>query len=271
MRELGVERLSLFRRLAARPAARPRRGQRGRACLLRPAGRRAARGRASSPGFASTTGTCRRRCRTRAAGSTATWPAGSPTMPRLIARRFGDRVRRFATFNEPSVFTLFGYGFAWHPPGLDRSGGPAPGHPSREPGAWRGRRCPARPAPHGVARRHSQRAAGRPARRRRPRTARGRACSTNIGTWPFPSRSSSGAIRPRTGACRWSPMCSKATWSASAGRSTGSVSITTRRSTPRPMRARRSASPGRMRPRACRRTQIGWQVDPARSATLCST
>ena len=36
----------------------------------------------------------------------------------LIARRVGDRVRRFATFNEPSVFTLFGYGFAWHPPGL---------------------------------------------------------------------------------------------------------------------------------------------------------
>ena len=36
----------------------------------------------------------------------------------LIARRFRDRVRHFATFNEPSVFTLFGYGFAWHPPGL---------------------------------------------------------------------------------------------------------------------------------------------------------
>ena len=36
----------------------------------------------------------------------------------LIARRLGDRVRHFATFNEPSVFTLFGYGFAWHPPGL---------------------------------------------------------------------------------------------------------------------------------------------------------
>ena len=40
----------------------------------------------------------------------------------LVARRYGDRVKRFATFNEPSVFTLFGYGFAWHPPGLiDRS------------------------------------------------------------------------------------------------------------------------------------------------------
>lgn len=36
----------------------------------------------------------------------------------LIAKRYGDRVRHFATFNEPSVFTLFGYGFAWHPPGL---------------------------------------------------------------------------------------------------------------------------------------------------------
>jgi beta-glucosidase len=36
----------------------------------------------------------------------------------LVAKHYGDRVKRFATFNEPSVFTLFGYGFAWHPPGL---------------------------------------------------------------------------------------------------------------------------------------------------------
>ena len=35
----------------------------------------------------------------------------------VVAARYGDRVRHFATFNEPSVFTLFGYGFAWHPPG----------------------------------------------------------------------------------------------------------------------------------------------------------
>ncbi|MGE0426205.1 MAG: GH1 family beta-glucosidase [Reyranellaceae bacterium] len=34
----------------------------------------------------------------------------------VVASRFGDRVRRFATFNEPSVFTLFGYVFGWHPP-----------------------------------------------------------------------------------------------------------------------------------------------------------
>jgi beta-glucosidase len=36
----------------------------------------------------------------------------------LIARRYGDRVRRFATFNEPMVFTLFGYGFGWAAPGI---------------------------------------------------------------------------------------------------------------------------------------------------------
>jgi len=39
----------------------------------------------------------------------------------LIARRLGDRVKRFATFNEPSVFTLFGYSFGWHPPATDDS------------------------------------------------------------------------------------------------------------------------------------------------------
>ena len=39
----------------------------------------------------------------------------------LVARRYGDRVKRFATFNEPSVFTLFGYGFGTSPP---RNSGP---------------------------------------------------------------------------------------------------------------------------------------------------
>ncbi|MEZ5822030.1 MAG: GH1 family beta-glucosidase [Bradyrhizobium sp.] len=37
----------------------------------------------------------------------------------LAARRYGDRVKRFATFNEPNVFTLFGYGFGWHAPGIE--------------------------------------------------------------------------------------------------------------------------------------------------------
>jgi beta-glucosidase len=36
----------------------------------------------------------------------------------VVARRFGDRVKRFATFNEFSVFTLFGYAFGWAPPSI---------------------------------------------------------------------------------------------------------------------------------------------------------
>lgn len=34
----------------------------------------------------------------------------------LIARRYGDRVKHFATFNEPSVSTIFGYLLGWNPP-----------------------------------------------------------------------------------------------------------------------------------------------------------
>jgi beta-glucosidase len=36
----------------------------------------------------------------------------------LVARRYGDRVRHFATFNEPNVCTLFGYGIGWNAPGI---------------------------------------------------------------------------------------------------------------------------------------------------------
>ncbi|MFM2130110.1 MAG: hypothetical protein RL477_1656 [Pseudomonadota bacterium] len=36
----------------------------------------------------------------------------------LAARRYGDRVRHWATFNEFSVFTLFGYAIDWGAPGV---------------------------------------------------------------------------------------------------------------------------------------------------------
>ncbi len=36
----------------------------------------------------------------------------------VIVRRFGDRVRHFATFNEPNVATLFGYAMTWCAPAL---------------------------------------------------------------------------------------------------------------------------------------------------------
>ncbi len=36
----------------------------------------------------------------------------------LIAHRYGDRVKRYATFNEPSVFTVLGYGTGGLAPGI---------------------------------------------------------------------------------------------------------------------------------------------------------
>jgi beta-glucosidase len=36
----------------------------------------------------------------------------------VIAQRFGDRVKHFATFNESSVFTIFGYSNDWAAPGV---------------------------------------------------------------------------------------------------------------------------------------------------------
>lgn len=40
----------------------------------------------------------------------------------IVARRFGDRVKHWCTFNEFSVFTLFGYAIDWAAPGItDRS------------------------------------------------------------------------------------------------------------------------------------------------------
>jgi beta-glucosidase len=36
----------------------------------------------------------------------------------VVARRFGDRVKQFATFDEPSVFTLLGYALGSHGPGI---------------------------------------------------------------------------------------------------------------------------------------------------------
>jgi beta-glucosidase len=36
----------------------------------------------------------------------------------LIGTKLGDRIKHFATFNEPNVSTLFGYGMGWNAPGI---------------------------------------------------------------------------------------------------------------------------------------------------------
>ena len=86
MRTLGLQRLPVLGRLAAGPAGRRGR-QPGRPRLLRPARRRAARPGHRRPGRRSTTGTCRRRWRTPAAGRSATPPSASPSTPRSSPRR----------------------------------------------------------------------------------------------------------------------------------------------------------------------------------------
>jgi len=40
----------------------------------------------------------------------------------VVGQRYGDRVKRFATFNEPAVFALLGYSRGQHPPGLSDDG-----------------------------------------------------------------------------------------------------------------------------------------------------
>ena len=78
--------------LAAGPAGRARAAERQGPRLLPRAARPARPSAGSRRPRRFTTGTCRRSCRTRAAGRPATPPSGSPTTPRPWRRALGDRV-----------------------------------------------------------------------------------------------------------------------------------------------------------------------------------
>ena len=73
---------------------------------------------ASSPTRRSTTGTCRRRCRTAAAGNRATPPRRSASTPRYVAGRLTDRVRQVFTINEMQTFVEQGHETGNFAPGL---------------------------------------------------------------------------------------------------------------------------------------------------------
>ena len=85
-------RLPVLDRLAAGPADRRGRGQPGRAGLLRPAGRRAAGRRDRAGARRCSTGTCRRRCRTPAAGCNRDTAHRFAEYADVVAERLGDRV-----------------------------------------------------------------------------------------------------------------------------------------------------------------------------------
>ena len=64
------------------------------------------------------TGTCRRRCRTPAAGSRATPPTGSPTTPTPSSAASATDVPVWLTINEPKTVVQNGYLGGHHAPGL---------------------------------------------------------------------------------------------------------------------------------------------------------
>jgi beta-glucosidase len=81
----------------------------------------------------------------------AVWFADYAT---LVAARFGDRVKRFATFNEPSIFSLFSRSLGKREP---QQRGQSPPHDSpRQSGAWCGGRSTPRKGPGCLDRLYSQ-------------------------------------------------------------------------------------------------------------------
>ncbi len=181
----------------------------------------------------------------------------------LVARRYGDRVKHFATFNEPSVFTLFGYGFAWHPPGLtDRAAlHRAIHHVNLAHGA--GVDAIRTAAPSRLHRRHPQRAA-EPARRRgSPEDAAAARLLDAYWNRAFPEPQLLGRYPGGIGALDGVRDRARRPRGVSGVRSTGSVSITIRRFMRAPMPNLRCGLPGRTLRPSVRRSPIGWQEDPA--------
>ena len=153
-------------------------------------------GRGIEPWSRSTTGTCRRRWRTPAAGR----PGHRRALRRLRARwctpRLGDRVRTWTTLNEPWCSAFLGYGSGVHAPGQQRPGG---GLPRRAPPAAR-----ARPGRAGAAGGRRARASGitaqpgrgAPADRQRRPTPTRPGWSTACPTGSSSTRCCAAATRP---------------------------------------------------------------------------
>ena len=184
---------------------------------------------ASSPGSAFITGIFPRRCRITAAGPIATSCEWFADYAHLIARRLGDRVKHFVTFNEPSVFTLFGYSFGWHPPATDDPASlyAAIHHVNLAHGAAVDTlRADVAKASIGAV--HTI----QPSRPDHTTEADRAAAAALDAIWnrAFPDPQILGAY-PRRWRARSNPSSATATWRASAGRSTGSASTITRRYT----------------------------------------
>ena len=221
----------------------------------------AARQRRRSRWPRSTTGTCRRRSRTTAAGSTGPPSTGSPSTPRIVGERFADRVEHWIPVNEPNVVDHDGL--------RQRGARPRPRADVRRAAGGPPPAARARPGGDGAARRPARRSVG---------------CANNHAPmWPASDDAAdvgadqalrrpverhvhrADAARPlprRPGAAARGASSRTATWPRSGSRSTSTASTTTTRS--------RSAPPARTR--RCRSssvtllgyptTDFGWPVVP---------
>ena len=166
-------------------------GRPARPGLLPPAGRRAAGRTASSRPSPSTTGTCRRSWRTRAAGPSATPRTASPSTRGSWARRSATASSTWITLNEPWCSAFLGYGSGVHAPGRTDPVGVAARGPPPEPGARPGRlrRC-ARRCPPATQIAVSLNSVGGPAAHRAPPR-----------TWPRPGGSTTWPTASSTARC----------------------------------------------------------------------
>ena len=103
----GFARLPLLDRVAAHHARMARRRRTARARFLRPAGRRACSRAASRRGSASIIGICRRRLQDKGGWLNRDIAVTIRRLRRASSRkRLGDRVKHWATFNEPNIHAL---------------------------------------------------------------------------------------------------------------------------------------------------------------------
>ena len=216
-------RLPVLHRLAAGHAAGRRRGQPGGPRLLRPAGRRPAGGGHHARSPRSTTGTCRRPCRTGAAGRSATTAERFAEYAAVVAERARRPRHRLGHPQRAAVLGLDRppRGHAWRPAGRPDRGRarlvpPAPRPRPRHAGD-------PRPAHADAADRHRQQpqpdASPPPTATRTAAAARAPTATPTAGG---STRSTAAATRRTWSSCTASTCRSRtATWRRSPPRWTG--------------------------------------------------